>query len=751
MVNARRPKSIGSDVPGAFVFVSYDHDDAEMVYAEIEALADAGIGVYYDEGIHPGSTWHEELARAIERCAAFVIFLTDRSAASRNCQRELSFALDRNRPVLAVYLHGFEPPPGLRLAIGDRQAIDRSAYDEDAFRAKLINAVRSHLGPAQPRAAPGARRRPRWRARRRQQWLERAAWIVAIGAIALGVARWGGGSDLLPGSPSPIRFSIAPPEGGAFYSGYDSPVAVSPDGQTIAYVTIGNPGPKQLWVRELASGRARALDGTGGASMPFWSPDSQWLGFFADDSLKKVRLAGGSPELIARGVSYFAGAAWSKKGVIVFPTAPTSGLAMVSDRGGEVAEFTEPIDSNGQLWPQFLADGEHVLYGLFGAARAIQVSSLSGGSPRTLIEFPGHLITSAPAYVPGYLLYIRDGVLLAQPFDEVNLSVGAELKRVVDGIPVMGPGRAPFGISASTLAYWPYPIGEPAVLEWVDRNGESVAAELKPSRYVGFALAPDDQRVVLSQTVLDGRSDVWLKDLARGTEARLTSGGVAFTPLWSPDGLRVAFGAANGGPPDVFVKMVDGSGGETQITRSPAPEFPTSWSRDGTRLVYAAIDPIHGHDLYVAQLEDDSHVRLPIDTDFNERHGKLSPDQRWIAYGTDASGTDEVWIAEFPAGNNRQQVSVSGGGWPLWNPVGNELFYLAPGNVLMGARVEGSTIGTPTRLFALDDLIEMHRIAFPTAYAYDVSSDGNRFLVARRARDPDAPLITVIANWKALM
>ena len=252
---------------------------------------------------------------------------------------------------------------------------------------------------------------------------------------------------------------------------------------------------------------------------------------------------------------------------------------------------------------------------------------------------------------------------------------------------------------------------------------------------------------------------MWLRDLARGTEKRLTFDGAAYTPQWSPDGTRVAFsGPGENPPPKLFIKNIADEGPAVRLgDPSPSsPNFASSWSGDGRSVVSVRVDPASGKDLWVHRLEDGVGEPLPVNTHFNESEGKVSPDNRWIAYVTDESGRDEVWVASFPAGEIRRQVSIGGGTSPQWGDGSREILYLAPEQRLMAAAFDtsetGAALGTPRALFRIENLAEEDRsLFFVTRNDYVAASNGQRFLVAIRARDPHAPSITIVVNWLALL
>jgi eukaryotic-like serine/threonine-protein kinase len=591
-------------------------------------------------------------------------------------------------------------------------------------------------------------------------WRERAAWTATlVTCLAVAAFIWTRVPKTGPGRadnrPS-VRFSLVPPEGESFASGFDIPFALSPDGRLVAYVGTTVAGTRNLWIRSLEDEQEHRIAGTEGARSPFWSPDSQWVGFFADSSLKKVRISNGLVQIVARNVTTYGGAAWNTDDVIVFPRSRPGGLSRVSAQGGPVVPATTPTEGS-HFWPQFLRDGEHFIYVTTIPSR-LNVGSLRSEPPRELMKFPVRI--SSVQYVPGYILFVLDSTLFARPFDEQRLEFSGAAIRVVDGIPVIGFGRAPFSVSAAgVLAFWPYAVGTPSVLQWFDRAGRPSPAVDTPAQYIGFAISPDGRQLALSRAGKDGGADLWLRDLAHGTEQQLTFDAAAFTPQWSPDGTRLAFsGPGEKPPPKLFVKKVGHPGAAVRLTAAgtTAPDFASDWSADGRSIVSVRVDPASGDDLWVHNTEDGASEPLPFNTRFNDSLARISPDSRWITYVTDESGRDEVWVASFPAGEFRRRVSINGGTSPQWGEGSREIVYVAPDQRLMAAAFDtnktGVAVGTPRALFLIENLAQEDRsLFFATRNDYVAASNGQRFLAAIRVRDPHAPPITIVVNWLALL
>jgi eukaryotic-like serine/threonine-protein kinase len=652
-----------------------------------------------------------------------------------------------------------DPPPIGELVPDVSRRLDQTlsrclAKDPDdrwQSASDLLFELRSIAG-APAAAADGGSPSPRLR----PGVAERTIWTAALVASVAVTLFWSRTRDVGPlvstpsGTP-PIRYTLFPAEGTALYAAYGVPFALSPDGRQIVYAAVTADGQEQLWLRSLYTGLEQPLPGTEGANTPFWSADSQWVGFFAASALKKVRVSSGLTQVVSTNAQTKGGAAWSAQDVILFSTGP-GGLSSVSAQGGPVSPATTTSEGS-HFWPQFLGDGRHFLYAS-APTGSICLGSLDHEAPRTLMKFPVRI--SALAYVPGYVFFVQDGVLFARPFDQRRLEFSGEPTRIVEGVPVMGPGRAPFSVSASgLLAYWPYPVGTPAALQWFDRDGHASVAVATPAVYAGFSLSPDARQLAFSRAGKSGGADVWVRELAGGGERRLTFDGAAFTPQWSPDGTRIVFSGPGEKPPlKLFITQVATAGAATRVGVSSSANFASSWSGDGRAIVSVRIEAAGRTDLWVHRLQDHVDERLSLDTAFNESHGRVSPDNRWIAYDTDASGRSEVWVASFPSGAIRRQVSVGGGLSPEWGEGSKELLYLSEDRRLMSARFDGDhtpvDLDAPRPLFLIPRLAEVDS-AFPTSNAYLAASNGQRFLAAVSARDPNAPPINIVVNWRTLL
>ena len=610
------------------------------------------------------------------------------------------------------------------------------------FQLSAIASSPSDSAPAP--SSPGISRR-----------VERWVWSAAVAALAISLALvWSRTPEprLRSGAAgSALRFSLQPPAGTSFAAGFEVPFALAPDGRHLVFAATGVDGTNALWLHSFESDRQQRLAGTEGATTPFWSPDGEWIAFFSERTLKKLRISTGLVQVIASDVATMAGATWGTGNVILFPESPR-GLRRVNANGGPVERA--PNAEASQFWPQFLTDGRHYLY-TAGVAGALRAGSLDNDQPRTLMVFPVRI--SAVAYAPGFVFYIQDGQLFARPFDEARLAFAGEAVRVVDGVPVSGPGRAPFSVSASgMLAWWPYAQGIPAVLQWFERDGRASSAVATPAKYVGFDLMADGRQLAMSRVGSLGGADLWVRDLVHAQETQVTFDGAAFVPRWSFDGTRIIFtGPGQRPPPKLFVQDFARPGPATLVADSSFPEFVSSLNDDGDTVVSVRIDPATRNDLWTRRIRDGSEARLSINTPSNESYARVSPDGRWLAWATDVSGRSEVWVARFPTGDSRRQVSTEGGSMPTWTRGGTELVYVSRAKRVIAvpfrAGAQDSELGTPDVLFAVDDLVDLDPLVMPTLNAYAASRNGERFLVAARAPDPGAPPIHIaVLDWSAM-
>jgi hypothetical protein len=479
-------------------------------------------------------------------------------------------------------------------------------------------------------------------------------------------------------------------------------VALSPDGTHLAYVAIQG-GTQQLYLRAMDSLEARTIPGTEGATEPFFSPDGQWLGFFAGQKLKKVSVGGGSAMTLGDAPFPF-GASWGSQGIIAFAPSVGSALQQVPEAGGIQQPLTrlEKGEIN-QRWPEFLPVAKAVLF----AAAPTNVSwtnaqvaaqSVGTGERRNLIKE-----ATQPRYAAsGQLVYAQGATLFAVPFDLQRLAVTGAAVPVLEGV-LQSPssGAAQYGLSAAgSLVYIPGGVqADQRRLVWVNRNGTEQPLAAPSRAYVFPRLSPDGRRVGVGFT--EQETQEWLYDFSRETLTRFTFGGNNnLNAVWTPDGKRLAFNSNKEGPPNLFWQRADGSGGLERLTTSEYLQFPMSWSPDGQLLAFVEVTPTTGYDIWVLRLSDRK-AQPFLQTPFNESVPQFSPDGRFLAYISNESGRWEIYLQSYPGPGGKWLISTEGGTEPVWNRNELELFYRS-GDKMMAVDVATQpsfTAGKPRVLF----------------------------------------------------
>ena len=544
----------------------------------------------------------------------------------------------------------------------------------------------------------------------------RWTYAVGIGLLVLGTAiGWWAHSRPSVVERGAVRFDVSPPAGTTFVVGFG---AISPDGQFLTFVAESPRGPK-LWVRALDSQAAHELPGTDGAAFPFWSPDSRSIGFFASGKLRRIDIAGGTPTEICA-VPVGRGGTWNADGVIVFNAVNDGPLLQVPATGGAPTPLTTldvTRQENSHRYPTFLPDGRHFLYFIRSddrEIRGIYVGSLERPQERIRVIPSDFSAVFSPGLDDrsGYLLWLRNGALVAQPFDAERFTVSGEAVTVADSIQQVGVPNALSPVSASrggTLVYGSSP--EPHYqLTWYTREGKPVGTVGAPDAYIELRISPDGEQVAVYRVDSSASpGDIWLMDLERGVPNRVTFEGAGNTGLaWSPDGGRVAYPNA-GSPPNLFVQGVTAAGSTRRLVSSANTQTFPEWSPDGRFLLYAenVNDPSSTTrtDLLLLSLDGARTITSYLRTSFAETHGRFSPDGKWVAYTSDESGRNDVYVQSFPVGGPKRRISSQGGDFARWRQDGKELFYTTPDNTLMAVLVQAVpnslTVGEPKPLFKI--------------------------------------------------
>jgi Tol biopolymer transport system component/predicted Ser/Thr protein kinase len=588
---------------------------------------------------------------------------------------------------------------------------------------------------------------------------ERLAWLLAglFGVAILTAAALARLSGARIEAPI-YRSSILPPEHVTFAT--TSPagwLALSPDGQRLAFTAAGQDRRVLLWVRSLDGLTSQPLVGTDGAQFPFWSPDSRYLGFFAEGKLKKIDAAGGTPVALCdmpRRNAPAAGGTWNRDGVILFALVAAP-LYRVPAAGGTPAPVTTLDEAQGETQhfePFFLADGRHFLYFAVGTRtggpddpHGIYVASIDSPDRKLLIHGG-----SNAEYASGQLIFLRDRTLMAQPFDSRRLELIGDAVPVADQVAIGGLSGRTGAFSVTETGVLAYQTGSGEVqsqLVWFDRAGKEMAVLGDSADYGDLELSPDRTHATVSVHDPATRTrDIWLFDLVRGLRTRFTFDPAdELTSLWSPDGARVVFNSRRKGYLDLYSKASSGADSEDVLLADTRNKTPTSWSADGRFLLYSTNALAAGNtDLWLLPLSGNRKASPFLQMPFNESLGRFSPDGRWVAYASNETGRTEIYVTHFPGPGGKWQISTTGGSYPRWRPDGRELFYLTPDNNLTAATVSGQR--TAFQVEAARSLFTIHPRT-GQRYPYDVASDGQRFLVNTIIDATALPPITLVVNW----
>jgi eukaryotic-like serine/threonine-protein kinase len=566
-------------------------------------------------------------------------------------------------------------------------------------------------------------------------------------AVLASLTTWNLKPAPAPTSQPVTRTAITLPPGQQLAGLENGPaVALSPDGTQLVYVARQG-GTQQLYLRAMDSLETKPIPGTEGAAIPFFSPDGQWVGFFAGQKLKKVSVSGGAA-LTLGDATFPHGASWGSHGVIAFAPSMGSSLKQVPDGGGTPQLLTRLEKGEvSQRWPEFLPDGRAVIFS--GAPTntswtnsEVAVQLVGTGERRNLIQGATH-----PSYAAsGHLVYAQGGSLMAVPFDPQRVAFTGTAVPIVEGV-LQSPssGAAQYSFSATgSLVYIPGGVqADQRRLVWVTRNGTEQPMAADARAYVYPRLSPDGRRVGVGIT--EEESQVWLYDLSREKLDRFTfEGHVNLNPVWTPDGKWIAIQSNREGPLNIFWQRADGSGGLEHLIASEYNNFPMSFSPDGQLLAFAEVNPTTGYDIWVLRLVDRK-AQPFLRTPFNESAPRFSPDGRWLAYISDESGRFEIYVQSYPGPGGKWQISTEGGTEPAWNRNGRELFYRS-GDKMMSVDIvtqPSFTSGKPRMLFE-----GPYTPAAGTTPNYDVSPDGQRFLMVKANEQEAAPTqINVVLNW----
>jgi serine/threonine-protein kinase len=655
---------------------------------------------------------------------------TGKRAFSRGSAPETLAAIIREEPEAIGSLSPLTPTP-LRWIV--ERCLAKSPDDRYASTRDLAR----DLATLKDRLSETSSMKPSSPARPGSEWARLAA-AVLIGGLSVG-AIW----MLTRGNPAPQarvqRLTLTLPANAPIAAASTIPsLALSPDGTRLVYVATAA-GGLQLYLRALDQPVPAPVAGTEGGMGPFFSPDGQWVGFFAGGRLRKVPLAGGAPITLCE--TEGTGGSWGDDGTIVFES--RSALATIAAAGGPQRVLTAPDPKKGETYlnnPSFLPGSKAVVFSVWTGGsmgqQLIAVQPLATGARRVL-----PVKGACPRYVStGHLVFVRDDEsLMAAPFDLARLEVTGPAVPVAEGVLLnQSSGAAQYTFSGNgSLVYFGF--RSEATLVWVDRRGK--AEPVTPARH-DFEMpriSPDGQRVAVG---FEG--EAWIYEIGRGTFTRLTFRG-GDMPVWTPDGKHLAFMSSNAGPINQFWVPADGSASPERLLTSDHAQFPESFTPDGRHLAFMDIDPETGNDLWVFPLEGDRKPKALVRTPFAERGAAFSPDGRWVAYSSNESGAWQVYVQPYGEGGGKAQVSVDGGTEAVWARDGRELSYRSKDKMMAVSVQAGSSFvaGKPRLLF------EGQYAKGPVAgfTNYDVTGDGQRFLMVKGEKGSAPTELNVVLNW----
>jgi eukaryotic-like serine/threonine-protein kinase len=668
--------------------------------------------------------------------------ITGRKAFEGTSQASVISAILSSHPPAVAVLQPLTPP-ALDQVIKNCLAKDRNDRWASAHDVQLqLDWIAAHLSAVTVATGVAQNRRR-----------ELLAWtIAAMAGLALVVL--GAWSLRRPIQDVRSHVSSALPPPGVSLETDEAP-AISPDGSRLLFVGHDSTGKQLLYTLALdVAGPAQPLAHTDGASLPFWSPDSQSVGFFGQGKLKTVDIETGQIRTLAD-AGAARGGTWNRDDIILFAPRAATGLYRISATGGEPAPVR--IDPGGRSlpwFPSFLPDGRHFLF--FSPvpsqpeSTGVFVASLDSTTAERLVT-----TRSRAVHAPGYLLFWREGALLAQAFDERTLEVRGNPVAVANAVglnPVTNQGL--FSVSDSgTLVFFAGAVGE-SELVWVDRAGRQIGNPGPKGVFNSLSLSPEATSVVYDQAEPRNRTfDLWRLDFASGIPSRLTfHPSHDIFPLWSPDGTRIAFSSIREPPPQLFELNANSAGTEKLLLKTNVPKTPSGWSSDGRLLFYDSIDPQTGGDIWALPLVGKPEPYPVVRTTADEHYGTLAPDGRWLAYISNETGAYEVYVESFPATGLKRQVSTQGGFEPQWRRDGKEIFYMAPNQTLMAVGVKSNQttleVTPPKALFATRiKWMEIQAVA----HHYAAAPDGQRFLISGATDDARSVPVTIVLNWSAAL
>jgi len=574
-----------------------------------------------------------------------------------------------------------------------------------------------------------------------------AAWVVAAVATVIAIAFAIALVLRAPAPPRVVRASILPPEKHSFDP---LSMAISPDGTKLAFVATANDSGAQLWVRPLDSMAAQPLAGTEDASYPFWSPDSRTLAFFADGKLKIIDASGGAVQTLADAPET-RGGAWGKDGTILYTPNATSTLMRIPASGGTPAQAlgtegakTDAASTLSERWPAFLPDGEHFIYFKFapdtrkGARADIHLASLKSHQDTVLLQ-----ADFQARYGNGYMVFVRDGNLLAQRFDERTAKLSGNAVPIAEQVVVRDLGSAAFSLSGDGKLVFAGGQADTLDLAWYDRAGKK-GDVIDTGIFQDAHISPDGKKVSAARTDAGGHLELYVYDTARGTKSQFSfSQSRDDDPIWSPDGSTIVFDSGRSGRIDLYTRPANGARQEELLYHDDMDKYPSSWSSDGKYLLYETFSKGHFGIWVMPMVGEHKPYAFLNDEKSSTRFAMFSPDGKWVAYTSFEAGHGQVYVVGFPTAAGK--FLVGDGFAPIWANGGKEILYLDNHSrmISVGVITHGDSVelGKPQILFP----------TYPVGPGiFDATSDGQRFLLMQSPPQNSSNL-TVVENWTSAL
>jgi Tol biopolymer transport system component len=639
--------------------------------------------------------------------------------------------------------------PSIRVLLQRCLRKDRRQRTPDAatIRIEIEDAIAAPKGSGATQAAPATR-----------VWRDRLAWPVVAGVLALIAIALAVVLVLrVPKPTQPMRLSAEMGADASLYTAAGPAAILSPDGTRLALAATGSDQKRRIFVRSLDQLQATALSGTENARDPFFSPDGQWIGFFADGKLKKISVQGGAAVTLCDAPND-RGGSWGDDGTIAFEPDAQVALSKVPSAGGTPQPLTTLDKQTGEVtqrWPQVLPGSKAILF-TSNTPRTnyedadIAVYSMASGKQKTVQRggYYGRYLAS------GHLVYIHQGTLFAVPFDLKRLEVTGEPAPILEGVGTNSTGGAQLSFSETgNLVYVTGGSGGQSIsIYWMDHEGKFTPLRETPGNYVNPAFSPDGKRLALE--ISDGkRSDIWVYEWERDTLTRLSFAGEANGyPVWTPDGQRITYSSREkGGVLSLWWIRADGSGSPQRLTESKNIEYPRSWRPDGKVLAFTQLNPSTNFDIMTLPIEGDEksgwkpgEPKPFVNSAFAEVQPAFSPDGRWLAYSSNESGDYELYVRPFPGPGGKWQISTGGGGYPKWSRDGKELYYRTLDNKIMVANytASGDSLrADKPQLWSPGQVADLG----PGNYTFDLHPAGKRFAVLKTPGTEQAAAVNKVS------